>query len=303
LPSNLGKWGFNSVLLYISWANVEPRHPTWRGHWVHHYNRRYLRALDGVVHRYARHRVKVILDMANNRWSSAFTKMKLPNGSYVPCGFGAPKWLYPRGGGLRSMVRAEKRFFTHPGGRTQRWFAKAWRVVAHRYRRTPAVIGANVIHEAYDLLVQDYPLTGGLGPRDMKLAKFYERAGRAIHRGNRHLLIFTGDYLDRKTKRFALVRKPRVSHAVWDSEFYAANWNPQGLNRMRAFHRRAARWHRPMWIEEFTAFLTTGRATWGYDTRGYLSYTKSRHIGWSFMPYTRLPNNPPGILKLLQAGY
>src|SRR5207244_4402355 len=230
----------------------------------------------------------------------------LPNGSYVPCGFGMPAWLYPRGGGLSAFVAAEKNFFTHPGGRAQRWFARAWHVVAHRYRNTRAVIAADVLHEAYDLLAQDYPGTSGLRPRSLRLARFYENAGRAIHRGNRHLLIMTGDYLDRTTHRFALVRKPRVPRGVYDFEFYAVNWNPDGRNRMISFWHRALRWHRPVWVEEFFAFLPpSGGVSGGWATKssGFLSYTRSRHIGWAFAPYSRLPSNPTGLLTVLRRGY
>src|SRR5204863_5322797 len=112
-PLRLQGWGFSAVLLHISWANVERRAPTYRGKIpIHHYNRRYLRALDRVVASFADRGIKVILVMANNRWSSAFTDMVLPNGSRVPCGFGMPAWLYPRGGGIDQMVRAEKAFFS-----------------------------------------------------------------------------------------------------------------------------------------------------------------------------------------------
>src|SRR5438105_7118465 len=188
-----GAVGFNSAVIYISWANVESRRPTWRnGHLHHHYNRTYLRALDGVIHGLGRHGVRTILAMANDRWSSAFTNLTLPHGIVVRCGSGMPAWLY-RDGGLRAMVKAEKHFFTR-GGKLQRWFARAWRVVAHRYRRNRNVIGADVLHEAYDLLAQSYPGTSGLTPRAMHLSRFYTRVGRAIHHGNRHLLLFTGQH-------------------------------------------------------------------------------------------------------------
>src|SRR5436305_586730 len=45
--TNLQSWGFNAVLLYISWANVEPTPPTYRTTgYVHHYDQAYLTAAD-----------------------------------------------------------------------------------------------------------------------------------------------------------------------------------------------------------------------------------------------------------------
>jgi cellulase (glycosyl hydrolase family 5) len=303
--ANLGRWGFNSVLLYISWANVESRRPTTRGgHLVHHYNWRYLRALRGAIHSFARHGVKVILAMGNNRWSSAFTNLKLPNGITVACGSGMPPWLY-RDGGLKAMVRAEKRFFN--SAKLQRWFARAWKVVVHRYRFNRNLIGVDVLHEAYDLLVQPYPGAEGLRPGDLHLTRFYTRVGRAIHRANRHVLILMGDQLDWKTNVFAVRFKPLVPRAVYDFEFFAPSWSPQGKARMDHYWSRARRWHRPALAEEFFAFLPTNGSrpppSWAVNARRFLEYARNHHIGWSYAPYYRLPNNPSGLLGVLQGGW
>jgi cellulase (glycosyl hydrolase family 5) len=308
---NLGLWNFNSVLLYISWANVESRRPTMRnGHLVHHYNYKYLRAVRGVVNGFASHGVKVILAMANDRWSSAFTNLRLPNGMTVPCGSGMPSWLY-RDGGLSAMVSAEKAFFRgdRHSHKLQNWFARAWRVVVHRYRHNPAVVGADVLHEAYDLLGQPYPRTSGLTARRLHLASFYERVGRAIHRANKHLVILTGDRLEWGTKhQFAITRKPRISNAAYDFEFFAKNWNSAGAKRMRFYLARSNNWHRPAWVEEFFAYLPTSRngsipANWSVNSRLFFSYGKNHHVGWSYAPYWRLPNHPSGLLTVLQSGF
>jgi cellulase (glycosyl hydrolase family 5) len=303
---NLRSWRFNSVLLYISWANVEPTKPTTvNGVLRHHYSAKYLNALADVVRKFASHRVKVILAMGNNRWSSAFTDLKLPNGITVPCGSGMPAWLYPNGGGLRDMVIAEERFFS--SDKYQGWFAKAWKKVAGRYRSNRGVIGAMVLHEAYDLLAQPYPGTAGLRPADLRLARFYERTGRAIRRADRHLLILTPDQKDWETGRFALTRKPKVANAVYDFEFFAPNWRTSGRPRMVAYWNRARAWHRPAWAEEFYAFLPTSGGnpapTWDENTRKFLGYARDRHIGWSYAPYDRLPNDPPTLLRVLQSGW
>jgi hypothetical protein len=312
--TNLKNWGFNSVLLYISWANVENRAPTHRnGHLVHHYNQTYLRAVSRAVNRFGNHGIKVILAMVNNRWSSAFTNLALPNGFHIPCGFGMPVWLYKSSSSVTDMVRAEKNFFNSP--KLMGWFTRAWRTVAHRFRRNPTVIGADVLHEAYDILAQPYPGSDGIGPKALHLAGFYERVGRGIHKSNRHLLIMTNEWHTWKKPGFwAVTRKPRVPNGVEIFEFYAGNWNSVGIGRMKLYRGRANNWHRPLWVEEFYAFLPTGggppNTGWATYSKGFLSYTKQRHVGWAFGPYGRLADateyryvGPSVLLSVLRKGF
>ena len=309
--ADLGTWGFNAVYLGISWANVENKRPTTvNGRVTHHYDQAYLQMLDGVVNNFASHGVRVILVMGQNRWSSAFTKLTLPNGMKVPCGFGMPTWLYRSSSSLRNMVRAEKAFFKGDArsNRLQGWFARAWKTVAKRYARNSSVIGAAILHEAYDILAQPYPGTRTLRPSRLKLARFYERVGKAIHAGNRRLLIFVPDHLNWDTGRFALTRKPRIAKEVYSFEFHAPNWRTSGRPRMAKYWKRAIGWHLPGWVEEFYAFLPTDEsvqpsANWAKNSLAFLHYAKRRHIGWSYGPAGRLPNNPKGLLETLQAGY
>jgi Cellulase (glycosyl hydrolase family 5) len=307
--ANFSNWGFNSVLLYVSWANVESRRPSWRdGHLVHHYNRTYLRAVSNVVNSFASRGIKVVLAMANNRWSSAFTNLELPNGRTTKCGSGMPWWLYRKSSDIRDMVRAEKNFFNNP--KLIGWFATAWKMVAHRFSRSPGVIGADVLHEAYDILAQPYLGSAGIGPKNLHLASFYERVGKAIHSGNRHLLIMTNEWHSWKKPGFwAVTRKPRVPNAVEIFEFYAGNWDPVGIGRMKLYRGRADNWHRPLWVEEFYAFLPTfsGMAInpeWVVHANSFLSYAKRRHIGWAYGPYIRLAlSDPPGVMEVLETGF
>jgi cellulase (glycosyl hydrolase family 5) len=304
------RWGFNSVLLYISWANIEPTRPTSRrGHLIHHYDEGYLAGLDRVVQRFGDRGVKVILDMANNRWSSAFTDMTLPNGIHVDCGSGMPPWLYRHGGGIEEMVQAEKSFFNN-GSRSRRlqfWLARAWGAVASRYRGDRSVIGAVILHEAYDLLAQPYPGAEGLRPDDLHLARFYERIGRAIQATNRRLLLFTPDRLDWHTNRFALTRTPQLANGVYTFEFFAPNWKRSGQPRMEAYWARATAWDQPAWVEEFFAFLPTSAGEpnprWAENAAAFEGYARDHHIGWSYAPYSRLPDHPPGLLEVLQGGF
>jgi hypothetical protein len=307
--AKLARWGFNSVLLYISWANVENRRPTKvGGHLRHHYNRGYLRALSSVVHAYSSRGIKVILAMGNNRWSSAFTNLTLPNGMHVKCGSGAPAWLYSRSSNIRHMVNAENSFFH--SSKLIGWFARAWKVVAHRFARNRGVIGADILHESYDLLAQPYPGSGGITPRTLHLAGFYERVGRAIHKANRHLLLLTADWRSWGRPRFfAITRRPRLSNAAETFEFYASNWSTSGRTRLRVYRRRANNWHRPAWAEEFFAFLPTSstaaiRPSWRTSSKGFLTFTKKVKVGWAFAPYTRLAtNDPPRLARVLKTGF
>jgi Cellulase (glycosyl hydrolase family 5) len=307
--ANLSNWGFNSVLVYISWANVERRRPTIQdGRLIHHYNQFYLRAVGSVVNDFAKRGVKVVLAMANNRWSSAFTNVQLPNGRVTPCGSGMPSWLYRKSHHIQDMVRAEKRFFNNP--KLIGWFSRAWKMVAHRFANSRGVIAADVLHEAYDILAQPYAGSDGIGPKSLHLARFYERVGRAIHRGNRHLLVMTSEWHTwKKPGFFAVTRKPRVRNAVEIFEFYGGNWDPVGRDRMKVYRTRANNWHRPLWVEEFYAFLPTFsemkiNLNWATYSKAFLRYTKKAHIGWAYGPSVRLAEgDPPGVLRVLKTGF
>jgi hypothetical protein len=314
--TDLHTWGFNAVYLGISWANVEPTKPTYNKatrRYTHHYDGAYLRAVDSIVNKFAAQGVKVILLMGQSRWSSAFTKLHLPSGVYIPCGFGMPSWLYSgkdHTGDLLGMVRAEVRFFNND--KLQGWFARAWQRVVKRYITNRNVIGASILHEAYDILAQrsatPYPGTANLRPRDLHLARFYERVAAAIHKINPRLLIFVLDQLNWDTHRFALTRKPKIRRAAYSFEFYAPNWKTTGLPRIESYWARARAWGWPAWVEEFYAFLPTysgdPRPSWQTNAEKFLAYAKERHIGWSFGLSWRLTqNDPPELIPTLQGGF
>jgi hypothetical protein len=300
----IATWGFNSVLVGISWANLEPVPPTIApgGAVIHHWNRLYLRALDKVVQTARANGLAVIFNMAQARWSSAFTHILLPFGEELSCGHGMPAWLYPRGGGLRAMVAAEKSFFKSM--KLQREFALAWRVVAARYRDNPTVVGGIILHEAYDLLAQSgsYPGTASLRPKDLRLSAFYKLVGRSIHAANRHLLLLFPDQQNTRTKLFAVTHRPALPRAVYAVEFYAPNWLPNGHRRLQTYVERSRGWGLPLWVLEFNAFQGVGAEStpsphWRKDAEGFLSFTKKNGIGWSFTDYFNLPF---GVLRLLQ---
>src|SRR5919197_4411377 len=73
--ADMGRWGFNSVQLFVSWQNIEPTRPTLNvvtRHLVHHYDETYLATLDRAIRRFHRAGIGVVLSMMQSRWSGAF---------------------------------------------------------------------------------------------------------------------------------------------------------------------------------------------------------------------------------------
>jgi len=144
-----------------------------------------------------------------------------------------------------------------------------------------------LLFEAYDILAQPYPGTSGLRPRDLHLARFYARVGKAVHEANRHLLLIFNDRYDNLTG-FAVTTKPRLANAVYSMEFYASNWVPDGLERMQLYEGRGHGWGLPVWIGEFSAFNHTRLNPdiprdpyWKRHTIALLTWCIKHRIGWS----------------------
>ncbi len=292
LAEHVRRWGMNSVQIVVSWANIEPGPPTRLpgGRVVHHWNTSYLRALDAAIARFHAHRVAVVLTLGQSRWSPAFRNIRQPNGAISACGVGMPKWLYPRGGSTRAMVRAERRFFSGADN-VQARFRHVWQMLAGRYRRNPGVAAAEMMFESPDIIAQNY-LGFPLSPRSIALAGFNERTARAIHRVTPGLLVILTDWLSRTSPPyFALTRKPLIRNAAYSFEFYASTWDAKARTRLARFHDRAASWGFPAWIDEFDAFHYGRRSNqtlpvdphWFRDTVALLAAAKRGRTGWSFL--------------------
>jgi hypothetical protein len=211
------------------------------------------------------------------------------------------------------MVRAEKRFFI--GGQYQPRFRRAWRFVAERYAANRMVVGASILNEPYDMLTQGYPGTRNLRPRDLKLASFYERTGRAIHGVNPRLLLLFQDFRSRRTGLWSVTRRPRMDRAVLDNHFFASNWEPAGRTWLAGAHQRARAWNVPLWIGEFMVFNRSvslrDRPGWARMTRQMLAYAKQRDIGWAIWLYGpgsfQRPGNirrpKPRLLNVIRSGF
>jgi hypothetical protein len=312
---DIPRWGFNSVRVPMSWANLEPTPPTSApgGKVVHHWNARYLEALDDIVAGFRKHGTAVILSMQQVRWSPAFTGIVLPNGVKLCGGYGMPTWLYPAGGGLSAIAPATASFFRNEGDVQER-FAAAWRFIAKRYANDPMVVGADILNEPYDVLVTEYPGGTALRPRDLALTAFYTKVGRVIRKANPHLLLVFEDNKSRRTKLFALTARPHLANSIYSVHFYPSAWNdPRGKPLLERYFERAQNWGVPLWLGEFSAFYYTAPRgygpNWESDLAAMLAYCKARDIGWTIWSYNggrfliKGTDEPkPKIVGLVKAG-
>jgi cellulase (glycosyl hydrolase family 5) len=307
-------WGFNSVRVPFSWANLEPVPPTKKaGQLVHHYSQAYLQVLDGVVRGFTSRGVAVILSMQQSRWSPAFRNIVLPSGLQYCQGEGLPAWLYPRGGGVEQMVAAEKAFFTHRRD-LQRQLITAWQFVAHRYRNLRLVVGADMLNEAYDLLTAPYPGVAGLTPATIDLKGFFERVGASIHSVNPKLLLIVEDNLSRRTGRFALTDPPDIPNLVFSAHFSLQGGSKDAYRRLSAYEKRAAAWSLPLWLGEMYAVAAAPRGGpepgWEASLGALLARLEKNDISWTYWAFQRgrflikgTTQPIPGLLEIVQRGF
>ena len=309
-------WGFNMIRLPVSWANLEPSPPTKGsdGTLVHHWNKPYLAALDGIVNGFAKKGVATVIDMNQVRWSPAFTHIPLPSGGKI-CGTGLPAWLYPGQHGIDALAEAEEDFFIRDKGGVQERFVDAWAFLVRHYRKQQMMVGADILCESYDILVTSYPGGTQLLPKDIDLQGFYEKVGRAINQANPNLLIIFEDNRSKRTTRWSVVGKPDLPNMVLSAHYYPAVWDaPEGKPRLEQYVERARGWDMPLWLGEFNAMhYTTSfpvQPNWASDTKKFLVYAKQNEISWTIWAYgsgqfqikgTTTPK--PGIVDVLRTGY
>jgi endoglycosylceramidase len=299
--ARIASWGMNFVRLGISWANLEPTRPTSgpAGRLTHHWNRHYLRALDGVVAAFRARGVAVVLDMHQVGWSPAFKD--LPNrerpGGPAQCeGTGMPAWLYPRPTGAsvksaREPVGAAKcAFYANVAGpgvleRPQQGLAAVWQMLAERYATDATVIGADLFNEPNPTL----------RCREIDADKLYLLLGRAIRSVNPRLLLLYEDNSYRSYSKFgfALRRPLPLPNTVYSWHFYPSTWE-QGRAALEAHVRRARAWNVPLWIGEFNGFGAglnhrpeALAPHWATDLRDMLDYCRANGVSWSFWEYGR----------------
>ena len=278
----IDRWGFNSVRLPVSWANLEPNPPLRRadGSVLHHYDGRYVIALDGIVTELARRGIGVILDMHQWFWSPAF-KGFTNNGATVCQGSGMPAWLYPAAQ-KDGYLQAKCDFFADrmapgvPLPSLHSGFIDAWRFLLDRYSEHQNVVGADIISEPYANRYCE--------PKDLRLDDFYRKVGSAIRDVNPRVLLIFEDSQFSPKGRFALSGPLRLPNAVYSFHLYTQEWADQGMKRVTAFWNRARAWRVPAWLGEFNRFGrgSTTPPDWPAQMTRMLAYFKEQGIGWSY---------------------
>jgi hypothetical protein len=301
---NIAAWGFNSVRLNLSWANLEPFPPKVgpSGLPQHHYDETYMRALDATISGFARRGVAVILAMIQAQWSPAFHDVPTPFG--IACqGKGMPAWLYPNAT-LQTLPLARRAFFLNEDD-VQAGYVAAWREVASRYAANPMVVGADMFNEPYTL--------GAFPPGDLHLDQLYAKVGSAIRAADPDILLIFQDSNFHGPGTLALAGPPALSNEGYECHLYEHDWRPQGLSRAQVYVQRAEQWNVPLWLGEFDAFFYVSRLppdpNWMVDTRDMLSFLRERGVGWALWQYSRggllTPQGDPkpGLLTVLQGGF
>jgi hypothetical protein len=296
-PSNsteyvrLDNWGFNSVRLLISWANLEPTPPTLDGggNLVHHWNEDYVTNLDATVEQFANHHLSVILSLHQWTFSPVFT-----NEAQQIHGLGMPVWLYfdtnsgtyltigtfQLDGGPHSKATAEDYFFgdaetnalagirpvilpDYPsqtgtnGYNVQDGFIDAWKFIAARYSNNPAVIGADLYNEPPNNTA-------------IHLKRFYNTVGSNVYSVNPNLLLICQDSGSEPTNLFGVLAsagRPGLSNLVYSIHFYVSDWQDltdpngnlvsyQAQTYLTNYQATSVSWNVPFWVGEFDEFLT-----------------------------------------------
>lgn len=279
---NIEAWGFNSVRLPISWANLEPQPPAVLpdGTRIHHYNDEYLGALDGIVGELRSRGIATVISMQQNKWTPAFQR-KTDEGFPAPCpGSGMPVWLY-QGTGITTIKDAKTAFFTNVN-HTLDDFAAAWQEVAKRYADDPTVVGFDLLNEPYSV--------ASLTPQKMDLDGFYRQVGSAIRKVNEKALLIFEDTQDQLNGVFSLTGPPPFDDEVYSFHLYRPSWEPLGRQVVEDFTSRADAWNVPVWVGEFNCFGGTVNDVqppyWQEPTEAMLSYFKAHRISWAVYAYS-----------------
>ena len=303
--NNIRDWGFNSVRLAITWANLEPQPPIQVGSVViHQWNRPYLRAVDEAIRQLTSRGIAVIIEMAQNGWSPAFERPRYPD---CP-GRGFPAWLY-EGTSTDTIPEAKRAFFENRDN-VQDQYAAAWKLVAERYANRALVVGADMMNEPF---IDPDDMT----PEETHLEAMYERIGRAIREVNPRILLIFQDNQIRWKQDLAPRTPPPFDNVVYEMHLYAYKWDQaEGQDRMVKSKRLARLWNVPMYMGEFNAF-GAGRnnrppgSGWRKSLRSLMAYCKDHRVSWTFWAYwggsslivpgTQQPKED--LLRELQAGF
>jgi len=296
-------WGFNTVRVSLSWANLQPQAPAMSGGRVvdPKWNTAYLDAVDQVVHGFTDQGVAVILHMAQSHWSPAFGNLQTNKGTVRCAGVGMPAWLYA---GVSNEYDARRSFFADQGDQ-QQLYADAWRFIAARYASDKLVVAADMMNEPYT--------KNQLLPSQLHLDALYQTLGTAIRSVDPTILLAFQDSQYSPGGQFALTAPPAFSDVVYSFHYYVTGWTPQTQAQIQTYLTRARQWNVPLWIGEFDAFSYASPRpqdpNWQSDLTSMMRFTKENGISWTEFVYAdRWMLQPPtslpkaGLLATLRTG-
>ncbi|HJP67075.1 MAG TPA: cellulase family glycosylhydrolase [Actinomycetota bacterium] len=302
---NVKKWGFNSVRLTITWANLEPTPPVMLGRFfVHRWNYDYVRAVDRAVSNITSRGMAVIMELSQDRWSPAFDRY--PG---RPCpGRGLPAWLYEHTR-MDTITKAQAAFYADHY-KVQEQYAEAWRFVAARYANQPLVVAADMFNEPFIS-------HKAMAPEQMDLWTMYHKIGTAIREEDPDIMLLFQNSIDLgHVADFALQTAPPFDNIVYEFHFYASVWDPEGLEKVHRYERQAKKWGVPLYVGEFNAFRYGNESKppakhWKRDTEAMLAYFKAHHISWTYFSYNGgntivVPGTHkplPDLVPVLQGGF
>ncbi len=277
---NIDDWGFNTVRISLSWANIQPDQPVMSGDTVTdpRWNTAYLDALDTVVKGFTDRGIAVILHMSQSHWSPAFGNLETRKGSLKCAGVGMPDWLYE---GVTDETVARRSFFANEGNQ-QELYADAWKFVAARYASNDLVVGADLMNEPYT--------KNQLTLDELNLAGLYQTLGTAIRSANpRILLAFQDSQYSGQDGAYALTAPPSFPGVVYTFHYYPDRGWTDGGPQLQTYMDRAKAWNVPLWVGEFDAFTYASPrpsdATWRSDLSRMMNVTKQNDVSWTEFTY------------------
>jgi Cellulase (glycosyl hydrolase family 5) len=276
---NIDDWGFNTVRISLSWANMQPDQPVMSGDTVTdpRWNTAYLDALDQVVRGFTDRGIAVILHMSQSHWSPAFGNLETNKGSVKCAGVGMPDWLYD---GVSDEIAARRSFFADEGHQ-QELYADAWKFVAERYASNDLVVAADMMNEPYT--------KNRLTLDELNLDQLYQTLGTAIRSVNPTILLAFQDSQYKPGADFALSSPPPLPGVVYTFHYYVDNWSPDGQAQLQTYLDRANAWNVPLWIGEFDAFSYASPrpsdVTWRSDLSRMMNVTQQSGVSWTEFSY------------------
>jgi hypothetical protein len=307
---NIARFGFNQVRLPIRWLFIEPAAPTRNpdGSITHHFDQRYLQAMDAVIRELGRRGIKVVISM--NAVPGTGTLVDRQEG--VDHVWAMPPWLYPNE--VPTLGEARCAFFaneTQPGvplPSIQDGLVDVWRMVAARYAEDSTVVGADILNEPY--------IRARVGCENPvgDLMNTLTKIGSAIQGSNGKLLLVFEDGATPKQGEFFLPSPPPLSNLVYSFHLYVSDLS-EGMPVYLAALDRARGWNVPLYVGEFNAFggmTPRPPPSWQRDTREFLRVLKRDRVGWSVWAYCCGANSlfvprtdvlKPDVLPVLQSGF